>query len=196
MAKKIANTETSKTGRKSPKKKAAGKTVKTAVKKDAGRESLAGELRSLIPQLDAEGLAFLVEQARVHLYNMQVEELNKAAIADADASDAAAAKTAGVKRGRGTAKAVSENFRIDGTESGSSYYLHYRNNELMFSRDEMIHLVKMVNAEGTDLEIRERLYNWFDRERRDAFAVIPMADKFDAHLKALVVYLRKNFKLR
>ena len=195
MAKKTANTETSKTGRKIAKKKAAGKTVKTAVKKDAGRESLAGELRSLIPQLDAEGLAFLVEQARVHLYNMQVEELNKAA-ADADASDAAAAKTAGVKRGRGTAKAASENFRIDGTESGSSYYLHYRNNELMFSRDEMIHLVKMANAEGTDLEIRERLYNWFDRERRDAFAVIPMADKFDAHLKALVVYLRKNFKLR
>ena len=173
----------------------AKKTVKKekADKKDAQWESLAKELRSLIPQLDAEGLAFLVEQARVHLYNLQVEELNKAAVA----ADAAAARTASLAGKKAPAsKAAGNNFRIDGSESGSSYYLHYRNNEVMFSRDEMTRIVKIANGEGTDLEIRERLYNWFDRERKDVFAVVPMKDKFDEHLKALAGFLKKNFKLR
>jgi len=192
MAKKITGKEKGKTG------KAAVKPAKKAGKTDAEWQSLADELRGLIPQLDSEGLAFLVEQANVHLYNMQVEELNKtAAAADtASARAASAAKAAGIKRGRGTPKAESDNLRIDGTESGSSYYLHYRNDSAMFSRDEMIHLVKIVNAPGTDLEIRERLYNWLDRERRDIFALIPIADKFDARLKALAALLKKSFKIR
>ena len=161
-----------------------GKTDKTA-KKDSGRESLAVELRELIPRLDSEGLAFLVEQARVHLYNMQVEELNKAA----EAADASAG-TAGAKRGQGTS------FRIDGAESGSSYYLQYGNDNVMFSRDEMVHLVRIANAKGADLEIRERLYNWFDRERKDIFALVPIKDKFDDRLKALTALLRNSFKIR
>jgi len=169
---------------------------KTRVKKDARQESLAAELSSLIPQLDTEGLAFLVEQARVHVYNMQVDDLNKAAVAEENASRAALAKAAGVTgRGQKVSKSPEGQFRMSGTESGSSYYLHYRNNEIMFSRNEMIRLVKIVKGEGTDLEIRERLYNWFDRERRDAFAVIPMADKFDNHLKALAAFLKKNLNV-
>ena len=164
-----------------------------AKKKDTKRESLAEELRGLIPQLDSEGLAFLVEQARVHLYNMQVEELNKAA----NAADAASAGAAGSKHGgKGTSKAADRKLRIDGTESGSSYYLYYGNSDVMFTRDEMIHLVKMVNAKGTDLEIRERLYKWFDRERKDVFATVPIKDKFDDRLKALAALLKKSFKIR
>ena len=180
------NEKNDKAGRKGG---SAGKTKK-AGGQDSERDSLAGELRGLIPQLDSEGLAFLVEQARVHLYNMKVDELNKAAMA----ADAAAPGPAG--RGRGSSKAANDNIRIDGSESGSSYYLHYRNNEVMFSRNEMTHLVKMVNAGGTDLEIRERLYNWFDRERRDVFAVVPIRDKFDDRLKALAALIKKSFKLR
>jgi len=160
--------------------------------KDPQWESLAKELRSLIPQLDSEGLAFLVEQARVHLYNMQVDELNNAAIA----ADCAGEKYRAVKSKTGKQKSAGEDFRIDGTESGSSYYLHYRNDNIMFSRNEMIRLVKIVNAEGTDLEIRERLFAWFGRERSDIFALVPIADKFDDKLKALAALIKKTFKIR
>jgi len=174
-------------------KKNLNKPVKKTPEKDP-KTILANELRSMIPKLDSEGLAFLVEQARVHLYNMQVDELNRETIA-------ASGKEAGASRGRKTKSAGPKtkptgNFRIEGTESGSSYYLYYRNNEMMFSRDEMTHLVKIVNAPGTDLEIRERLFNWFEHERLDAFAVIPMKDKFDASLKILVGLIKKTFKIR
>ena len=161
-------------------------------KKDAVRESLTKELRELIPQLDSEGLAFLVEQARVHLYNMQVDKLNTAA----EAANAASARAAGIKRSPGTSKAGDGKLRIEGTESGSSYYLYYRNANVMFSRDEMIRLGKIANAPGTDLEIRERLYNWFDRERKDIFALLPLANKFDDRLKALAALIKKSFRVR
>ena len=159
--------------------------AKKESKTDAERESLTKELRSLIPKLDAEGLAFLVEQARIHLYNMQVVELNKAA----QQANAAA------KRKGALAKKTDDNLRIEGTESGSSYYLYYRNDNVMFSRDEMIDLVKIVNLKETDLEIRGRLYNWFVRERKDIFALVPIADQFDEKLKVLVNVIKKSFKL-
>ena len=175
--------QTVKTG----KGKVAGKTV------DAQREFLAKELKGLIPKLDSEGLAFLVEQARVHLYNMQVDELNDAADA-ANKASVRAKSLAGKPATKGSAKAG--NFRITGTESGSSYYLYYGNGDVMFSKDEMVRLVKIANGEGSDLEIRERLYNWFDRERSDVFAIVPIAGKTDPRLKALAELIRKNFKLR
>ena len=168
------------------------KMAKKTGKKNPEQEFLAIELQNLIPQLDSEGLAFLVEQARVHLYNMQVEKLNKAA----DAANVASARAASITRGRKASKPETENLRIGGSESGSSYYIYYRNSNVMFSQSEMLHLVKIASAKGTDLEIRERLYNWFDRERKDIFALIPITDKFDDRLKALITLLKKNFKIR
>lgn len=163
---------------------------------DARQEILAKELKGLIPQLDSEGLEFLVEQARVHIYNMQVDELNKAAIAEEEAfarSKSIAKKTAGVSA---AAASKGDNFSINGTESGSSFYLRYRNGDVMFSRDEMTRLAKIANAPASDMEIRERLYNWFDRERRDVFAVIPLTGRADSKLKTLAEMIRKNFKLK
>ena len=179
---------------------------KTDSERDGGRplrDSLAKELRSLIPKLDSEGLAFLLEQARIHLYNMQVVELNRAAQAARAAAlrKGALAKkgpsgTRGAAKTRPVSKKTDDTLRIEGTASGSSYYLYFRNKSLMFSKGEMTHLVKMVKAPGTDLEIRERLYNWFDRERKDIFAVLPLADKFDDLLKVLVRLIKKSFTLR
>jgi len=177
-------------------KKAAAKTTAAKPKKktvDPRQELLAKELKSLIPRLDSEGLAFLVEQARVHLYNMQVEELNKAAI---DADEVSARAESPAKKAAGHNVPKGDNFSISGTESGSSFYLKYRNNDAMFSRDEMIRLAKIANAPGSDMEIRERLYNWFDRERSDIFAVVPLSGRADARLRTLAEMIRKNFKLR
>jgi hypothetical protein len=158
------------------------KTEKTAKPEDP-RERLAAELRSLIPRLDAEGLQFLIEQAQVHLYNMQADELSKTLI-----------------RPKSAAASKSENkfdeIRIEGSASGSSFYMFCHGQSVMFSRDEIIGLVKIVNGPGTAPEIAERLFNWFNRERADVFALIPMADKFDDRLKKIARLIRTNFKIR
>jgi len=177
--------------------------AKTGKKTDTRKEFLAKELKGLIPKLDSEGLAFLIEQARVHLYNMQVDELNEAAVAANNAgararSIAGKSATFGSKAAgsRGAGSAKGDNFRINGTESGSSYYLRYRNDDVMFSKDEMIRLVKIASAPASDMEIRERLYNWFDRERKDVFSVLPLTGKADSRLKVLSDMIKATFKLR
>ena len=172
--------------------KPAAKPAKKAAPVDTERELLAKELKGLIPKLDSEGLAFLVEQARVHIYNMQVDELNRAAIA----ANKAAAKTRSVS---GSAKSKTqtkpkpgrEGYSISGSETGSSFYLYCPNDEIMFSRGEMSQLIKIANGNGTDLEIRERLFNWFERERRDIFSAISIANKFDDKLKLLLGLIKK-----
>jgi hypothetical protein len=146
-------------------------------------DTLAKELRSLIPRLDTEGLEFLIEQAQVHLYNMQVDELNKTITR---------ARPAGVSK---PAK-QSEEIRLEGSGSGSSFYMFYHGQSVMFSRDEIIRLVKLVNGPGTALEIAERLFNWFERERADIFATIPLADQFDGRVKKIAQVIKKNFKIQ
>jgi hypothetical protein len=155
--------------------------------KRSEKASLAGELRSLIPRLDEEGLRFLIEQAEVHLYNMQVDELNDTVTRNA------AAKTAASKT---PAKKTKGEMRIAASETGSSVYIVYNEKWVMFSQAEMVRLVKIVNGPGADLEIRERLFNWFDRERGDIFETIPIADKFDDLLKKVVTLLKKSFKVK
>jgi hypothetical protein len=153
------------------------------------RDGLAKELRSLIPRLNAEGLQFLIEQAQVHLYNMQVDELNKTFTRSAD-------RETGKRKAEAKTPRQSEDIRIEGSGSGSSFYLFYHGQSVMFSRDEIIHLVKIVNGPGGAVEIAERLFNWFDRERADVFALIPMKDYFDARLKKIAQTVKKNFKVQ
>ena len=156
-------------------------------------EALAKELRSLIPRLDAEGLRFLIEQAQVHLYNMQVDELNQTMERQA-AVKAKSTKASGRKAA--PEKAKKDDLRIEGTESGSSFYIVYRGQYVMFSRDEIVRMVKIASAPVTELEQRKHLFDWFERERRDIFAEIPIADKFDERLKKITALLKKNFRVR
>ena len=176
-----------------------GKTTKTrsapkaaAGKKDAAWASFAAELKSLIPELDSEGLAFLVQQARVHLYNMHVDKLNQATIA-ADLASIKAQTASRSRRERAVQKPAGV-FKIKGTQNGS-YYIYYGHDNAIFSGDEMGRIVNIVYSEGSDLEVRERLFNWFKRERSDFFAVAPIPDKFDERLKALTALIIKSFKM-
>ncbi|MDR2768368.1 MAG: hypothetical protein LBB82_08610 [Treponema sp.] len=171
---------------KTPAKKSGTKTA--AAKKTPAFEELAKQLKTLIPQLDEEGLAFLVEQARVHLYNMQVTALN----------EKLALESAGVKGAKSRTKGSgADGFGgIKASDSGASYYVVYKNEWIMFSREEMTALAKIVNGQGTDLEIRGLIYAWLERERRDVLRSIAAADKFDDKIKSFAALVRKTFALR
>jgi hypothetical protein len=166
----------------------------TATPKDSEKDALAKELCSLIPKLDAEGLRFLVEQANVHLYNMQVDILNQRVVDGADAQKSGKGKSSGAAK---TVKSkAADEPRLEGSESGSSFYLVFRGQWLMFSREEIAQMVQIVSAPVTELERLEHLFTWLERERRDLFAAIPIADKFDERLKKIAALLKKNFKVK
>ena len=85
-------------------------TKKAPVKKTA-RDILAAELRSMMKDLDEEGLAFLVEQARVHLHNMNVIRLEEELAAASRSDKKGAAK-------KSASRIPAADFRIDRSPSG------------------------------------------------------------------------------
>jgi len=164
-------------------------TVKKPVKKPTEKDNLAKELKTLIPKLDEDGLAFLVKQAHVHLYNMQVDALNQTIIKDEQRKSKAAPKP---QKAEGNGRFID----IKISDSGSGYHIFCNGEWIAFNVKEITAMVKIVKGEGSDLEIKERLYNWLLRERSDLLNTTCIANKFDDKLKSLIVLLNKNFKLK
>jgi hypothetical protein len=127
---------------------------KTAVKKNPALD----ELIALLPELDDGGIAFLLEQAKVHHYNMEVEKLNAI-------TDCAAAGTS-VKAPNA---APSSALRIERSADGSTYHLVAGGDWKMFTAEEMAALVRITRSgEGAE-EVARRLRAWLARERKDIY---------------------------
>ena len=164
-------------------------------------KKLAAELMSLIPDLDEEGLAFLIEQSRVHLYNMEIErdEADAQAMAAAEATDSAGSKKSAKKAKAGSGSAMDSgpaNFRIERSSSGSSYHLISGGKWKMYNEEEMMAIVKIANAAESVNEVAARLHAWFEEERPDTFADLEIGDRHDPKLRELVTFLRGKFAIR
>jgi hypothetical protein len=177
------------------KKSAAAK--KTAVKKPAAKKRAPGnsrlaalvkELTGLIPRLDEEGLSFLIEQAQVHLYNMQVDELNQTMIRSAERA-ARSAKSEKPKKPRAAS------LGIEISADKHSYYIVYQGKWVMFTEEEILQLAKIASAPVDSHERNSALYRWFERERRDVFGTIPLEGKNDPLLAKIAGIIKKNFKV-
>lgn len=163
-------------------------TKKAPVKKTA-RDVLAAELRSMMKNLDEEGLAFLVEQARVHLHNMNVIRLEEE-LATASRSD----KKGAAKKSASRLPAA--DFRIDRSPSGATYHIISGGKWKMFTDEEMLAMVKIAQSKDTLLEVSHRLWDWLARERPDTFEDLDLEDHHDPRTKELVKLLRKKFAVR
>lgn len=170
---------------------------------DRERDGLASELASLIPALDAEGLEFLVEQARVHLYNMS---LDREAAAEAERSGsipdgkrkAGRQSVAGKHDADGTPAPDlrTADFRVERSSSGSTYHLIAGGKWKMYNEGEMLAIVRIAQSKDPLPEVAYRLHEWFSTERPDTFADLELGDKHDPKLKELVKFLRNKFNVR
>ena len=150
--------------------------------------NLAKELKSLIPKLDEEGLAFLVKQAHVHLYNMQVDALNTTLEKDEERKKKSSKKPA--------EKKTSGFSEVKMSETGVNYYIVYNGEWIAFTKSELSALVKLAYSEGTEIEVKERVYNWLSQERRDLLYTASIGNKFDEKLLSLICLIKENFKVK
>ncbi|MDR1430467.1 MAG: hypothetical protein LBI85_09290 [Spirochaetaceae bacterium] len=167
--------------------KAAPGKPKTRAAGNSRLADLAKELTRLIPRLDEEGLSFLIEQAQVHLYNMQVDELNQTMLRNVERS---ASKSPKPK------KTAPADMGIQVSADKHSYYIVYQGKWVMFTDEEIIQLAKIASAPVDDYEKSGALYRWFERERRDVFGTIPIEGKTDPLLTRMADVIRKNFKVK
>lgn len=159
------------------------------------RGELARELTDLIPQLDEEGLAFLIEQARVHLYNMKVAELEAAG----QEIDQASARRARAGASPKDAKASDEPYQglsIKAGSGGTDFHIVRAGKWKLFSAEEMLALTKIATVDDPELEVSGRLYQWLKRERSDFFADFPARGPSDPLVLALVALIKKTFTVK
>ena len=118
------------------------------------------ELLGLLPELDDEGVAFLLEQAKIHRYNMEVEKLN--AISDREAAKGSGASPIGLSP-------AAAPLRIERSKDGATYHLVAGNEWKMFTAEEMAAMVRISRCGEGEEEVERRLRTWLSRERKDVF---------------------------
>ena len=166
------------------------KTIKPKIEKELSeKDSLAKELKTLIPKLDEEGLIFLIKQAQVHLYNMQVDVLNQTIIRETNRVKISITKNV---KPQNQNKTGFSDIKI----SGSGRFVLYNNQWISFTAGEIDSLARIAKEKESELEIRGRIYNWLSRERSDVLNTASVADKFDKQLNSLITLLKKNVKLK
>ncbi len=166
--------------------------------KKAGAESeqkaaLLKELRSLIKEIDEEGLRFLVKQANVLIYNAKVDELN----AKRAASTAGKRKRKGEKDGSSDAasdtSADSAVFFEPGKHSGG-FLMDIDGNRFVMDQEEVMSLVRIAQRAPSKIEAQRRLYRWIDSHRDDILLDVDLPPG-GKRMKALYERLRSDFSI-
>lgn len=159
--------------------------------KTAQKKKTIADLVDLLPKLDEEGLAFLLEQARIHLYNMDVERQEREAAT-------AATKAAGssVSNKRQTAPKSNDDpagFHIERSDDGETYHLVSGGVWKLFTASEMAAMVAVARGKGEEEELARRLHAWLEKERRDALADFAIGARSGPSSIELVRVLKKTF---
>ena len=157
-------------------------------------KKLAQELIELIPQLDEEGLAFLIEQGRVHLYNMEVEKLNEAQQKVIGASNRKV-ETASKKLNKKAATPGNE-YNIKKSTASGSYHLQHGGNWKLFTEEEMLALVRIAKERKPQAEVISDMVDWLDKERPDTYSDLNINPDSDEDIKGLIKFLQKTFAIR
>jgi len=117
------------------------------------------ELAALLPELDDAALAALLEQAKVHRYNMEIDRLN---------AIAGGAGTDNSSHAPRDAQAPGE-LRMERSADGATYHIVAGSDWKMFTAEEMAALVRITRSgEGIE-EVARRIRSWLSRERKDVY---------------------------
>jgi hypothetical protein len=146
------------------------------------------ELATLAKDMVYEDLRFLVAQSMLLLRNREAESLERE-IAE---SYEGVSQHRGVQGPRATSGAPKPGIQIIRSSSGNANLVIDGNFKLL-TPEELVAIAKISIGDGSEEELAERLYRWFDRERRDILLDYGMDGKRSPRLRELLAYCRKTF---
>ncbi len=159
--------------------------------KEDPRKELLKELRSLIKNIPEEGLLFLIKQANTILYNMRVDELNKA---EENLNRRTAGKTRKSTRNSGEHDISSPDISIERSSFGRSFILVINGNRKIMSESEITKIVRIVFKAENEETSAERLFTWFKRNRDDILLDAELK-KSDPVFSSLHAYIKEHFSM-
>ncbi len=174
-----------------PPQKAAA--AKKAAKPLSARDKLAGELVSLISEIDAEGMLFLIRQANVLLHNKRVDELN-AEMERLNKNRKEAHKRAG------TTARVGQNVEeitveIQKSPDAKTYYIIVDEQKHFFTAEEMASVVKLCFKPERKSEALRYLYQYMNNERKEVLMDHSVSTEKHPFFEALFYEVRSKFSL-
>jgi ABC-type sugar transport system substrate-binding protein len=129
------------------------------------KKKLEEALITLIKQVDEEGLAFLINQARIILHNMQVDKINQELVERQRKVQAKGSKKTAGRKVKSRVKTAPAPVELE--ESGQHYVMIVNNQRKYLSRDELSKIVKVCYAAGNKTTAQNRLWNWLNKNRSD-----------------------------
>jgi hypothetical protein len=130
-----------------------------------------GELLSLLANaakdLDEEGLEFVLNQANVLIYNMQVEKLNERMRKAKSAGRGAGEKAKAGASIPGVGMPGAGEVEIVEKEESGNFFIIVNNYHILFTREEMRSLVKICRAAADGPDAASRLFTWLEKNRKD-----------------------------
>ncbi|MFP4302753.1 MAG: hypothetical protein ACOC47_01865 [Alkalispirochaetaceae bacterium] len=123
------------------------------------KTALIEKLEELLPDLDEEGLAFLIRQATVLKHNAEVDALER---------DLAELEPTTEPKQPGDGGTAPKPRAVEIEQTGSdSFVIQVGRARVFFGRDELRALAKIVHAAEDRQTGAQRLHRWFNRERLD-----------------------------
>lgn len=156
-------------------------------KEPAEKDILLKELRSLIKEVNEEGLRFLIKQATTLVYNQKVDELNRSR---------EIAEGAHKREMKTTYKSSSgaEVFFEPGKRS-DSFILDVDGKRTILDQEELMQMVQIAQNAGGRKPAWERVYRWLKTHRDDIILDCGLQPK-GPRIDALCERLRSDFAIR
>ena len=167
---------------------------KKSTEPPSARERLEGELIGMIPELDTEGLLFLVRQAGVLLQNKRVDELN------AEIEKASKEKMEAHKRAGTTARVgqhVEEiTVEIQRSPDSKTFYMIVNGEKHFLTPDEMSSVVKLCFKPERKSDSLRFLFKYMNDERKEILMDHGIASDKHPFFEALFHETRAKFSLK
>jgi len=173
-------------------KRKPGKRVKKRIQ-DPGA-AMIEELGKVAAVLGEEDIDFLLNQARVLVYNRRVTQLNEELKVNGAARKVhATAKSTGAedqkKPGRNEVEIVEK------PDSGN-FFIVVNNYRILFTRDEMKSLVRICHAAADESDASVRLFTWLTRNRKDFLIDGGIGSAKNLYLQSLFRELVSRYRVR
>ncbi|MBN2510201.1 MAG: hypothetical protein JXB03_07990 [Spirochaetales bacterium] len=159
----------------------------------------AQDLIKLLPQIDDEGLLFLLRQANTLIYNQKVDELNLQAeqLSQSREKGKAGPGKAVAKKGPQAARTAGEYpVSIEKGAFGTSYIMAIGTTRKTFAEYEMLALVQVCNAAEGKADAMVRMYRWLDRNRDDVLLDAGIGSAKHPALGAMYAAFKETFRVR
>ena len=168
-------------------------------KKPSRREQLQEEMNKLLPQIDAEGLSFLIQQATTLIYNQKVEELNRSREVASRSTepdgeqDGASEAARDSKHEKGNERPVEVFFEAG--KNRSTYFMDVKGKRAILDQGELMRIVKIAQSAENTRTAQERVYRWLKNNRDDVLFDCGIHPK-DQKIAAICERLQNDFSIR